>query len=113
MPQSEGLRHVEAGEGEAGAYRDSACFMMSQDDSSRSVTEERVECTHCGLALNSGAQSNDGDGGSSERRVPVRSAKVPMTSDGALRLAIKLAVGEGDYERACSLLAVARTRPRR
>jgi hypothetical protein len=37
----------------------------------------------------------------------------PMTSDEALRLAIKLAVDEGDFDRAAVLLdAAKRTRPR-
>jgi hypothetical protein len=35
---------------------------------------------------------------------------VPTTSDGALRLAIKLAVDAGEYERAAALLEVLRLR---
>jgi hypothetical protein len=65
--------------------RDLACFSLSPDDSSRNVTVK-------------GAEYSD----ASEPRAE------PLTSDEAIRLAIKLAVDAGDYERAAALLDVAK-----
>ena len=75
--------------------RDSACFTVRQDDSSRNVTEKHVE----GKDILPPAET-------------AASPQVPATSDGALRLAIKLAVDAGEYERAGALLDVLST-PRR
>jgi hypothetical protein len=77
--QSEALRDATRGEGDESAERDPACFSVSPDDSSRNVGAKRVERTNA-----------------------------VMTCDGALKLAIKLAVDESDYERAGALLDAAR-----
>jgi hypothetical protein len=70
------------------AGRDPACFTVPQDDSSGNVTPARAECTHASEGVDA-------------------SPKVaPMSADEALRLAIKLAVDAGDYERAAALLSV-------
>jgi hypothetical protein len=89
--------------------RDPGCFSLLQDDSSRNVTEKPVEHTDlCDLG-----------GGAPEHEVgPAddRGARAPTTSDQALRLAIKLAVDAGEYERAATLVEVARqmaTKPAR
>jgi hypothetical protein len=65
--------------------RDPACFLVSRDDSSRNVTVNGPEYTDV-----------------SEPRAE------PSTSDEAIRLAIKLAVDAGEYERAAALLDVAK-----
>jgi hypothetical protein len=57
---------------------------VRQDDSSRSVTGNRAE------------------GIESAAAVP----EVPSTSDAALRLAVKLAVDAGEYERAAAIVEV-------
>ncbi len=61
--------------------------MVRQDDSSRNVTKERVECK-CSCPAAGTATS----------------AQVPATSDDALRLAIKLAVDAREDDRAAMLL---------
>jgi hypothetical protein len=66
------------------------------DDLSRNVTGKVVECTE-------------------RSALPVAAAlpHVPATSEEALRLAIRLAVDEGEYERAATLIDVAlRTTPK-
>ena len=69
--------------------------MVPQDDSSQDVTEKRVECNHV-----------------TERGELAASSDVltqsPTSSDEALRLALKLALDEGEYERAAALLDVPR-----
>jgi hypothetical protein len=75
-------------DGIEGADRDPACFTVRQDDSSRIVTRESAECT-CGA---SGSKH--------------RTSAVPANADEALRLAIKLAVDAGEFERASALLEV-------
>jgi hypothetical protein len=74
-------------EGVASADRDSPCFPVRQDDSSRNVTEERAECNPPGAA---------------------HAEPSPSTSDDAIKMAIKLAVDAGEYERAAALLDVAK-----
>lgn len=69
--------------------------MVRRDDSSPSVTEMRVECNHVAGRAELAAWSDV-------------VAQVPTSSDGALRLAIKLALDERDYERAAALLDVLR-----
>ena len=69
---------------------DPACFMGIRDDSSGNVTDERP----------------NGEGAG--RDVEAITGPAPMTADEALRLAIKLAVDAGDYERAGALLDVAK-----
>jgi hypothetical protein len=70
------------------AGRDPACFTVPRNDSSGNVTPARAECTH----------ASEGAG------APPKQA--PMSADEALRLAIKLAVDAGDYERAAALFSV-------
>ena len=70
-------------EGDASPDRDVPCFPLSPDDSSRIVTKTRAKCT-----------------------------EAPTTSEGALRLAIKLAVDAGEYERAATLIDVAKRSPK-
>jgi hypothetical protein len=70
-----------------------ACFTARQDDSSPIVTEKRAERNDPAAMLASG------------------SAHTPMTSDEALRLAIKVAVDAGDYDRATMLIDVAKRTP--
>ena len=95
MTQSESLRHDESAEGRGGDHRDSPCFMVRRDDSSRSVTEKGVERMQ---------MARGGDPGASSEVV----TEVPLTSGDALRLAIKLAVDAGEYERAAAVLDVLR-----
>jgi hypothetical protein len=65
-----------------------------QDDSSRNVTELGAERKdHYTEEKRAAGQRSDG---------------LPMTSEDALRLSIKLAVDSGDYERAIALLEVAK-----
>jgi hypothetical protein len=86
--------------------RDSARFTVIQNDSSRKVTDKRVDCKgpdsvppleiHPEVATAVDARSS-----------------APTTSGEALHLAIKLAVDAGEYERAAALLEVAKiTMPR-
>jgi hypothetical protein len=109
VAQSEGLREVASQSGSQGVDRDPGCFSLLQDDSSRNVTAKSAERT----------DARDPAGGSPERVVgPAddRGAHAPTTSDQALRLAIKLAVDAGEYERAATLVEVARrmaTKPAR
>jgi hypothetical protein len=95
------LREVASQSGSQGVDRDPGCFSLLQDDSSRNVTEKPVEHTDlCDLG-----------GGAPEHEVgPAddRGARAPTTSDQALRLAIKLAVDAGEYERAATLIDAAR-----
>ena len=70
-----------------GAKSDHACFSVPSDDSSGIVTEKRAECT----------DRETGEQAAAER-------EVPRTSDDALRLAIKLAIDAGEYERAAVVL---------
>jgi hypothetical protein len=58
-------------------------------------------------ADSSGNVSDDGPNGARARR-DVEAGPASMTADEALRLAIKLAVDAGDYERAGALLDVAK-----
>jgi hypothetical protein len=77
--QSEALRGVASDGTSRDDPSDSRGFAEPHGESSRIVTETRVECTDA-----------------------------PATSDEALRLAIKLAVDAGEYERAAALLEVAK-----
>jgi hypothetical protein len=100
VAQSEGLREVASQSGSQGVDRDPGCFSLAQDDSSRNVTANSAERT----------DSRDPAGGSPEHVVgPIdQGAHAPTTSDEALRLAIRLAVDAGEYERAATLVEVAR-----
>jgi hypothetical protein len=69
---------------------DAPCFSVRRDDSSRNVRNEA---------------DRDAD---VERRLEQAGSGARMSADDALRLAIKLAVDAGDYDRAAALLQVAR-----
>jgi hypothetical protein len=86
------LRHDESREGYEDLAVDSRCFTARQDDSSGNV---RRSCAHCTGPLPSPRTA--------------ASPEVPATSEDALRLAIKLAVDAGEYERAAGVLDVLRT----
>ena len=74
---------------------DPACFAVIRDDSSGNVSDERP------------------NGARAVPDVEAVTGPAPTTADEALRLAIKLAVDAGDYERAGALLDVAkRTTPK-
>jgi hypothetical protein len=74
---------------------------LRQDDSSGNVTAKNGE--------RSDARDVAGEVVRREvRPADARGALAPTTSDEALRLAIKLAVDAGQYERAASLIEVAR-----
>jgi hypothetical protein len=91
VTQSEWLRHDESQEGYDDLAVDSRCFTVRQDDSSGNVRGVCAECT-----------------GSLPSSPTAASPEVPATSEGALRLAIKLAVDAGEYERAAGVLDVLR-----
>jgi hypothetical protein len=97
------------GEGGRNGDRDPACFSVLQDDSSRNVTAKSAERI----------DSNGPFGATvcfpGDQEIPARSklgeeqSTAHLTaSDEALHLAIKLAVDAGEYERASSLLDVAK-----
>jgi hypothetical protein len=86
--QSEALRDVAPSDPTPVAGRDPACFTARRNDSSGNVLGKRAERTH----------AYDGAG------APLTDAS--MSADEALRLATKLAVDAGDYERAEALLKV-------
>jgi hypothetical protein len=88
------LRRDESGEEGEGVRSDPACITVHSDDSSRSVTEKAVEYTE---------PPNPGQG--------VGGSQVPTTSDDALRLAVKLAVDAGEFDRAAAVLDVLRRGP--
>jgi hypothetical protein len=93
-PQSEALRDVVPHERSDVSDHDLRCFTVLHDDSSRIVMELGAECKDANPETN---------------RAPGRKLDgLPMTSDDALRLAIKLAVDAGDFERAIALLEVAK-----
>jgi hypothetical protein len=75
------LRHDESLGEEEDDDHDPLGFTVLQDDSSRNVTKQDVECN--GLAQ-----------------------QVPTSSEGALRLAINLAIDAGEYDRAAAILDV-------
>ena len=91
MTQSEWLRDDEAQVGYEDLAVDSRCFTVRQDDSSGNVRRLCAECT-----------------GSLPSSRSAASLEVPATSEEALRLAIKLAVDAGEYERAAGVLDVLR-----
>jgi hypothetical protein len=91
VTQSEWLRQDESQAGYEDLAVDSRCFTVRQDDSSGNV---RRSCVHCMGPLPSGRIA----------ALP----EVPATSEDALRLAIKLAVNAGEYERAAGVLDVLR-----
>ena len=72
---------------------DPPCFTVLRDDSSRNVVEKHVEYKQLGLSL---------------PPIPNTSPQAPLTSDDALRLAIKLAIDAGEYERAGTVLDILR-----
>jgi hypothetical protein len=81
---------------------DPACFTVRQDDSSRNVTEKRVECN------DPRASAELGNHPQVAAALDTRNG-APTTSGEALHLAIKLAVDAGEYERAIALLEVAKS----
>jgi hypothetical protein len=91
VTQSESLRHDESGKGRGGGHPDSPCFMVRRDDSSQYVTEKRVECNHHSPPSGTATWQ-----------------QVPATCDDALRLALRLAVDVGEYDRAAAILDVLR-----
>ena len=74
----------------AGAGADSPCVTLGRDESSRIVAAP--------AAVRTSAEGPEATG----------AAGIPRTGDAALRLAIKLAVDEGDFDRAAALLGVIR-----
>jgi hypothetical protein len=82
--------------------RDSACFTVIQNDSSRKVTEKRADCKETDSVPLLEIHPQVG---------PSVDAcyAAPTTSGEALHLAIKLAVDAGEYEQAAALLDVARS----
>ena len=106
MPQSDGLRRVAAGEGGPTTDGDARCFTVLQDDSSRSVTETRVEYNDVESHVETGAQPQVALPSASRALTGHQRAGFPATSVEALRLAITLAVDEGNYDDAAVLLEV-------
>lgn len=95
------MRAVATDESTTSVEYKAACFAVRQADSSRSVTEKRAERTDLGDSAEPAACSQVAPG------VGARDV-APATSDDALRLAIKLAVDAGEYERASALIDVAK-----
>jgi hypothetical protein len=91
VAQTERLRQDEAQAGYEDLAVDSRCFTARQDDSSGNV---RRSCAGCTGPLPSSRSA--------------ASPEVPATSEEALRLAVKLAVDAGEYERAAAVLDVLR-----
>jgi hypothetical protein len=87
VTQSEWLRHDESQVAYEDLAVDSRCFTVRGDDSSGNVRRSCAECTDPLPASRT-----------------VASPEVPATSEEALRLAIKLAVDAGEYERAAAVL---------
>jgi hypothetical protein len=92
-------------ESERSPDRDSACFSLSYADSSRSVTGSRAERTDRVDPIDPDARHEV-----RPEVEPPTTAREPTstTSDDAIKLAIKLAVDAGEYERATALLDVAK-----
>jgi hypothetical protein len=89
------LRDVEEGD------RDQACFPVHRDDSSRNVTAMSAEPT--------ASRDVGWDGAENRARPPdFKCEPAPTTIDDALRLAIRLAVDAGEYDRAVTLIDLAR-----
>jgi len=106
-----------ATEHDANPDRDSPCSTVRQDESSRIVTDPRAERTDstrtAGVQPNEVAVTASPSPTAAGRAPEARVDDMPMTSEEALRLAIKLAVDESDFDRAAVLLdAAKRTRPR-
>jgi hypothetical protein len=91
--QSECLRHVASHGGGKGVESDLAWFSVLPDDSSRIVT---------GNGVASAGANFGGDG------LGVNGGREPMSADKAVRLAVKLAVDAGEYEKAAALVEVLR-----
>ena len=85
--QSERLRHDESQVAYEDLAVDSRCFTVRRDDSSGNVRRSCAECMGPPPSCRTAA-----------------SPEVPATSDGAQRLAVKLAVDAGEYERAAVVL---------
>jgi hypothetical protein len=85
------LRHDESQVGYEDLAVDSRCFTVPRDDSSGNVRRSCADCT-----------------GSLPSSRNAASPEVPATSEEALRLAIKLAVDAGEYERAAGVLDLLR-----
>ncbi len=103
--QSEVLRAVAQVAERAKADRDPPCFPLSPDDSSRNVTGEFAERTEEARPVDQGKDRVGAAG--SDTRAPL-GEPTPTTSAEAIKLAIKLAVDAGEYERAAALLDVAK-----
>ena len=104
--QAESLRQDASVEVVEVVDRDARCFAVRQDDLSRNVTENRAECTNLPRAVVLGLPASHA---SAALPPPPAVAGEPLsTSCDALRLAIKLAVDAGEYERAAALLDVIR-----
>ena len=91
--QSECLRHVASHGGGKGVESDLAWFSVLPDDSSRIVTGNGAACAVANCC-------GDGPG--------VKARREPMNADEAVRLAVKLAVDAGEYEKAAALVEVLR-----
>ena len=87
VTQSEWLRDDESRAGYEDLAIDSRCFTVRRDDSSGNVRSSCADCT---------------DPLPSSRTAAL--PEVPATSEEALRLAVKLAVDAGEYERAAGVL---------
>jgi hypothetical protein len=87
----------------------SACFPVLSDDSSGNVTEKRAERSDPPLAAETDARRQvrpEVEPPTAEREPS------PTTSDDAIKVAIKLAIDAGEYDRAAALLdVVKRTSP--
>jgi hypothetical protein len=91
--------------GDEACTMQSACFPVLPDDSSGSVMEKRAERSDPPLAAETDARQQVRP----EVAPPtVERESSPSTSDDAIKLAIKLAVDAGEYERAAALLDVAK-----
>ena len=89
--QDESLRQDAPHEGRRDSDPDPPCFTVRRDDSSRNVTDEDEEYNETIAA---------------PAPIRQRPLALPVTSDEALRLAIKLAIDENEFERARELLDI-------
>jgi hypothetical protein len=100
------LRDLESPARARDLVEDSPCFTAPRNESSRSVTEKRAERTDpVDLAAACSTVAPEVD---PLRRAATGAETRPTTSADALRLAIKLAVDVGEYERAAAILDVLR-----
>src|SRR5260370_42502046 len=97
-PQSESMRDFASSDHTSAADRDPPCITVRRDDSSRNVPAPRAGCP-----CSSRAAESLSNGLSPTSTSP----------DDALRLAIKVALDAGDYDRTSTLLEILRLSPSR